>query len=92
MEKLHEYVPAKSVTNEVSDDEDYLYHKLLLGGDQLTIARSRSSIAIRADHDLAREHLEGLLPVVEDWHMHTKMTLVKVSNIIKLCNCCFICI
>ena len=65
-------MPAKSVTNEVSGDEDYLYHKLLLGGDQLTIARSRSSIAIRADHDLAREHLEGLLPVVEDWH--TKMT------------------
>ena len=90
MEKLHEYVPAKSVTNEVSGDEDYLYHKLLLGGDQLTIAHSRSSISIRADHDLAREHLEGLLPVVEDWH--TKMTLVKVSNIIKLCNYCFICI
>ena len=88
MEKLHKYVPAKSVTNEVSGDEDHLYHKLLLGGDQLIIARSQSSIAIRADHDLAREHLEGLLPVVEDWH--TKMTLVKVSNIIKSCNCCFI--
>ena len=72
MEKLHEYVPAKSVTNEVSGDEDYLYHKLLLGGDQLTIAHSQSSIAIHADHDLAREHLEGLLPVVEDWH--TKIT------------------
>ena len=81
MEKLHEYVPVKSVTNEVSDEEDYLYHNLLLGGDQLTIALSRSSIAICADHDLAREHLEGSPPVVEDWH--TKMTLVKVSNIIN---------
>ena len=66
MDKLHEYVPAKSVTNEASGDEDYLYHTLLLGGDQLIIACSWSSIAICVDHDLAREHLEGLLPVVED--------------------------
>ena len=63
---------------DIEDCEEYTYHHLLLGGDQLTVARSCTSIAIRADHDLKKEHLEGLLPVVEDWH--TKQTLLKVNN------------
>jgi len=69
---VNNYVPAKSLTNEAAGGEDYLYHKLLIGGDQLTIAHSRSTIAICADHDLSSENLEGLLLVVEDWH--TKQT------------------
>ena len=85
MDILHKYVPTKVEFADVpfedfdiEDCEEYMYHRLLLGGDQLTVARSRTSIAIRADHDLKKEHLEGLLPVVEDWH--TKQTLLKVNT------------
>ena len=85
MDILHKYVPTKVEFSDdpfeefdVEDCEEYKFHCLLLGGDQLSVARSCTSIAVRADHDLKREHLEGLLPVVEDWH--AKQTLLKVST------------
>ena len=41
---------------------------ILLGGDQLTAARARGSKSLRASHDSAKDRLDGLVPVVEDWH------------------------
>ena len=89
MDKLHEYVPAKSVKelydlfndgNGIEIDEE-VFHQILLGGDQLTVARARGSAAIRSDHLTSictrRDRLEGLLPVVENWH--GKQCLLKVS-------------
>jgi len=52
-----------------------LYHKLLLGGDQLTAARARGSCAARCDHE-ASQRLNGLIPVTEDWH--AKMCYLKI--------------
>ena len=52
----------------------------LFGGDQLTIARARGAISIRYGHELPEEQLKGLIPAMEDWH--TRMTLMKVSNIL----------
>ena len=83
MDKIHNYVPAKYVTEKFSlfegeedlEVDDELFHQILLGGDQLTIARARGSIAARLDIT-RRERLEGLLPVVEDWH--AKQCLLKV--------------
>ena len=89
MDKLHEYVPSKPVIESFSlfadepdvEFDDEIFHQILLGGDQLTVARARGSIGARQDHITRRERLEGLLPVVEDWH--AKQCLLKVHA--KLC-------
>ena len=93
MDKVHDYVPAKHVmeTYDLFDDDEHIqideeiFHQILFGGDQLTVVRARSSQAVRADHSTRgqictrRDRLEGLLPVVEDWH--TKQCLLKVIHI-----------
>ncbi len=53
------------------------FHKILLGGDQLTVARVRGTQALRFSEEKAVDRLEGVIPLVEDWH--TRMTLNKVS-------------
>ena len=62
MENFHQYVPTKSVGSSRE-----------IGGDHLTCARARSAKHHRQDSATAVERMEGLLPVVEDWH--TKMCL-----------------
>lgn len=88
MDKLHEYVPATDVKEfyDLFDDgdiievEEEVFYQILFGGDQLTVARARGSAAIWSDHVTSicsrRDRLEGLLPVVEDWH--AKQCLLKV--------------
>ena len=83
IEDLHEnYVPTI-----MSEDTIYLpdqttrtlenpqFSKVLLGGDQLTAARGATTL--RLSHQKASYRLEGVVPVVEDWH--ARMTLLKVS-------------
>ena len=41
---------------------------MLFGGDQLTAERARSSRQAGSNSDNAKGRLEGLVPVVEDWH------------------------
>ena len=53
------------------------FHSILFGGDQLTVARIRGAKVLRDTHDTPTDRLEGVLPVVEDWH--ARMTLLKVS-------------
>jgi len=57
MEELHLYVPKQQKTlnlqlpsGQSKDIDISLYHKLLLGGDQLTVARARGSCAAQCDH------------------------------------------
>lgn len=52
-------------------------HKILFGGDQLTVARSRSAIRNVANGESSSAKLLGLVPVIEDWH--TKLTVLTVS-------------
>ena len=52
---------------------------ILLGGDQLTVARARTAVSVRASHDTTKDQLKGLIPTIEDWHC--RMTLLKVCNI-----------
>ena len=47
------------------------------GGDQLTIARIRSSQRIQFNLENGDERLEGFIPVIEDWH--TKMCFMEVN-------------
>ena len=72
MDKQHEYVPAQQVIEsfDVFGDggtiemNEYIYHQILLGSDQLTVAHARSSAAIHADHITRvcsrQDPLEGL--------------------------------
>ena len=55
---------------------------VLLGGDQLTVARARGAQAMRASHDRSSDRLEGISPVVEDWQ--SQMTLMRVILFLKL--------
>jgi L1 cell adhesion molecule like protein len=47
-------------------------------GDQLTVARVQAAQAILSNSHNGFDHLEGLVPVVEDWH--AKVTFIKVIN------------
>lgn len=88
LEEIHKYVPTKKTTEEFdvvhSDEEverirviiDHFYH-ILLGGDQLTVARARGAQRIRNNSESGSACLEGFLPVAEDWH--TKLCYMKVS-------------
>ena len=51
-------------------------HQILLGGDQLTVARARGSQLAMADGCSVSKRMEGLVPVVEDWH--TRVVLAEV--------------
>lgn len=84
MDIIHSYVPSVAQVNhrilpngDILDEERHFFHKTLLGGDQLTVARARGSKAIRGDHDSNQQRLDGLLPTVEDWH--AKQCLLKVK-------------
>ena len=67
LEGLHHYVPSictdESTTlpngEELSFKEVRMWDTLF-GGNQLTVAHARGSIAIRANHPDAKERLEGL--------------------------------
>ena len=84
LEEVHtKYVPTLpsegSVTLPDGSTRTYdntTFHKLLFGGDQLTVARARGAAELRSLHAKAVHRLEGVAPVVEDWH--ARMTLLKV--------------
>ena len=61
--------------------DDTQFFQTLLGGDQLTVARVRGTVGLRRTHDKPLDHLDGILPVVEDWH--ARMTLMKVHLIYR---------
>lgn len=89
MDALHHYVPTVIASREgtlpngekFSYDEEELL-EILSGGDQLTVARERSSIGIRRTDDTNKGKLKGLVPVIEDWHSRTTLAQVSVQ-----CTC-----
>ena len=85
LDNLNAYVPTEvaHTTFEPQRMQADTMHRVLVGGDQLTVARMKGAQRIRdnSEHDAAR--LKGFIPVVEDWH--TKVCLLEVG----LClNCC----
>ena len=83
MDSLHDYVPTITTqcTNPITDSETFpvdTFHKILFGGDQLTCARARGAQRIMQNHDTGKQQLEGLIPVIEDWH--AKQCLLSVSG------------
>ena len=87
-----QYVPftmvqrvVHAVTEEGEEDvtvEEAQFHTLLFGGDQLTAERSRSCKTSRDNSDTPHERLDGLEPVVEDWH--AKQSLYGVSKTLEI--------
>lgn len=86
LEHLHQYVPTVSreekadvpgteqqVTLQVHD-----FHQVLLGEDQLTVARIRGAQRIRVSSESASARLQGFIPVVEDWN--AKQCLMGIST------------
>ena len=87
MKHLHKYVPRKccNVTYHLPDEDitcaEEFYHRILFGGDQLTVSRCRSAQSARCHDDQPEERFEGLIPVTEDWH--ARQTLMRVSLLNK---------
>lgn len=83
LEHLHQYVPTSEVeeTIEIEGQPERKviidhFHYLLFGGDLLTEMRAGTARNIRNNSERGRDRLEGLLPVIEDWH--TKVCLLEV--------------
>lgn len=87
VDELHKYIP-KTSTNQtfihcaeggniapITLQIDHFNH-ILVGGDQLTVARIRGSQGILSNAENGGERGEGIIPVIEDWH--TKMCYMKV--------------
>ena len=56
--------------------DDTRFDTKLLGGDQLTVVRIRSTQALRDTLDSGVERYDGIVPVLEDWH--TRVILLQV--------------
>ena len=78
MKSLHKYVPKAThqITNQDNTPISVIF---LFGGDQLTACKSRAAQTARCNDDNPVERLEGLIPVVEDWH--ARLTLTRVGCI-----------
>ena len=64
------------------------FFKILLGGDQLTIARVRGTQCLFHGSDKAMKRLQGIIPVQEDWHARMNFMKVRIlySFITILCK------
>ena len=86
MEHLHKYVPFETCTEQqfqLASGEELTIasnkmHHILIGGDQLTVARIRSVQEGLLNSNSPRERMEGIVPVVEDWH--AKVIFLKVRS------------
>jgi len=84
MEFLLKYVPSLTLIDSVTDPDTnesvilkhHKTHPLLFGGNLLTTERVRGCRRSRSNADEAGTKLQGLIPVVEDWH--SKVALLKV--------------
>ncbi|XP_065917243.1 uncharacterized protein [Dysidea avara] len=81
MDQIHRYVPTQTnnVTITFADSEEtltyteYNFHPICCSGDQLTAAREHTAQSVRHHSENELDRLEGLVPVVDDWH--TNITL-----------------
>ena len=72
-------VPGKTGPEATVTIKDKQYATILIGGDQLTVARMRRAQRIRINSENSEERFDGVLPVAEDWH--AKMWFMEVMNV-----------
>lgn len=83
---LHQYIPYKESTKEVRipsleetvPEPSAKLTKILFGGDQLTAAKARSAIAAMSNASSPVRRLEGIVPVIEDWHAQVTFLEVRL--------------
>ena len=88
MAHLQQYVPLTTVEDEEVDPWDgetvkiFIdnFHYILFGGDQLTVERAIGAKNSKKNENRGLEQLEGLVPVIEDWH--AKVCMLKVCHFI----------
>ena len=76
LQYLQRYIPTKDIPSQHESSFDVLQHALLLGGDQLTVARIRGAQIAMCNGSNAVKSLEGFIPVIQDWH--AKVVLLEV--------------
>jgi len=84
LHRLMQFVPAVSTEDGVVDPDSgelvsivsHKFHSILCGGDQLTAERIRGCKRTRSNANKADDKLQGIIPVVEDWH--SKVAVLKV--------------
>ena len=88
MTHLHQYVPTLSSshdriisTGETVKEERAAIHSILIGGDQLTVARTRGAIKAKVNSQTPSKRLSGIIPVVEDWHAKANFFGVSVYTV-----------
>ena len=87
LDEIHKYVPMTSTQavdicdgSEATTAVDICIHHfrhVLLGGDQLTVARIRGTQGVLSNSENRSDHLEGFISVIEDWH--TKLCYMQVN-------------
>ena len=73
LEILHNYVPYK-----VTKEDDKVFGPIAVAGDQLTVARYRTSQEIRVSSTSTEQALRGLTFFAGDWH--AKVNFMEVSS------------
>ena len=94
MKGLHPYVPTETTQSTQTipgSDTDIevvkdTFHIILFGGDQMMVARACGSQRIRKNSERAKDRLEGLTPVCEDWHAKLCFLGVSIAIVIQWCH------
>ena len=83
--EFHKYVPNHASERNITLPDGHTrnfdntwFHKLLVGDDQLIVARVRGATTLRSMHSKSIHRLSGVTPVVDDWH--ARMILMKVNT------------
>ena len=92
MNEISKYVLSIRKTQTISGEEiKYtVLHPILFGGDQLTVQTARAAKTAMSGAEMSLERLEGLVPVIEDWH--ARLSLLKVLCNIILWHIMILCI
>ena len=97
LEDYKNYVPFKTVTlpepltegtTVITKDKSYV--RTLIGGDYLSAVRARGAQLIRRTSELEERHLDGFLPVSEDWHSKVCLLEASILGASGRCVCMYV--
>ena len=72
-------VNCEVVIPEKGTVQDKRFLTTLVGGDYLSVARTRGAQVVRSTSELTKHTLSGIFPVAEDWH--AKVCLMEVGDL-----------
>lgn len=94
LQHVHQYVPTVEQEEKIfiPSQEQYVLksntvqHQILFGGDQLTVARVRGAQIAMSNSNNSVKKLQGLIPVIQDWH--TEVILTEVCMFVPIMYTC----